>query len=136
MHTRHRTRNLQPLRLNAGFTLIELVMVIVILSVLASVAIPKFIDMGTDARKAAVASVAGSLASATAINYAARKANSANGAAVANCTDTATLLQGGALPTGYTITAAAIAANATASCTLTFTSGTNTEVTTFQAIGI
>ena len=42
--------------------------------------------------------------------------------------------QGAALPTGYTITAAAIAADASASCTLTHTTSGNT--TTFSAIGI
>ncbi|GAA0762222.1 prepilin-type N-terminal cleavage/methylation domain-containing protein [Ideonella azotifigens] len=134
MHTRHRTRNLQPLRLNAGFTLIELVMVIVILSVLASVAIPKFIDLGSDAKAAALSGVAGSLSSASAVNYASRKAKATNGNAVANCTDVATSMQGNTLPTGYTITAAAVAVDTTVNCTLTQTSTSNT--TTFQAIGI
>lgn len=37
-----------------GFTLIELVMVIVIISILAVVAIPKFIDLRADAKQASM----------------------------------------------------------------------------------
>lgn len=121
------------IRSNRGFTLIELVIVIVILSVLAVVALPRLMNPDTKARQSATAAVAAALTAAAANNYAVRKANSTKGSAVANCTDVGNLPTN-LLPTGYTITSLAIAADATASCTVTNPDGSTTA--TFVGLGI
>ena len=59
-----------------GFTLIELVMVIVILGILAAFALPKFADLTGDARSASINGLAGALKSAAAIARAEQLANS------------------------------------------------------------
>jgi len=52
---------------NKGFTLVEIVMVLLVLGILSSIAIPKFIDLKRDSQRAVLKGIVGTLRSTTAI---------------------------------------------------------------------
>ena len=131
----------QTRKSQAGFTLSELIVVIVILGILAATALPRFIDLSSDAKDSALKGVVGAAGTAMAINYAGcasknQVVTAGKCVKVNNCTDATSLMLGG-LPAGYTITSSVISAAVNAvegSCTVTPTAAGAVATLTFIGV--
>lgn len=133
-------------RTQAGFTMIELVIVIVILGILAATALPRFVDLGSDARAAKANAALGAIKSAANLAHATSLARGLPGNASVTMDGTAITMvnnyptanaagiiaAAGILTTdGYTVTGGGAAAGSTVTvrvnggattCTATYTS--------------
>jgi MSHA pilin protein MshA len=125
------------MRAVSGFTLIELIVVIAILAILSAIAVPRFIDLRTEAVVGSAQGYAGALSSGTSINFAGSLANTARATTVLTCGQSARTFQGGVTPTGLSIktTATAVTNGAQTLCTVLYTANGVTGTAVANIIG-
>lgn len=100
-----------------GFTLIELVIIIIILGILSAIAIPRYVDLRGKAQDAALKGVQAAMASAMSVNYSGCAAVRHDSVTyptkcrpIDNCDDIGSIMTDLAIPDGYTVDPLAIGA--------------------------
>ena len=120
-----------------GFTLIELIIVIIILGILAAVAIPKYVDLSGQAKQAQLEGVAAQLNGASVTNFGMYKATNGGSGSVIDacltCTQAVTALLPSGLPSGVTLqnggTSISATNNVSTTCVIQDTDGDTSTVT-------
>ena len=123
-------------RQEAGFTLIELVVVIIILGILAAVALPKFMGLSSDARVSVVSGLSGSVTEAADMVHALAEVQGQVGSSgTVTLPGTATVKTAYGYPdgsaTGILVSLQDATSTPTASFPFTFTAGTSSSAATF-----
>jgi MSHA pilin protein MshA len=104
-----------------GFTLVEIIIVLVILGIVAVLAMPKLMNYSTTASRQTLNSVAGALNAASATNHTLSKSGASNAVSGINdCNEMGNALPASSpLPDNVTIESLELTPNASATCTVT-----------------
>jgi len=128
-------RHLKRRNAQQGYTIMELIITTVVVSILGAAAVPKFHGLHDEAKRAGAQGVAASLGSASSSNVVLRAAGKGGTVAIINCADAASLLMAGAL-NGYQITPKIVAPGETTTCTVDHALPGNGTAATFTVHGI